>query len=85
MRSVGIAELRSKLSRYLRDVQRGDTLLVLDRDTPIARLTSFDAGKDMAISPPLSTRIAVGKLKMPVCPPVHVDVVELLLADRRSR
>jgi len=85
MRSVGIAELRSQLSRYLRDVQRGESVLVVDRETPIARLTPFEAGDDFAISPPVLAKIPVGKLEMPVCPPVHVDVVELLLADRRSR
>ena len=36
--SVGIAELRQNLSRYLRRVQRGERLLVTDRNRPVAEL-----------------------------------------------
>ena len=38
MKSATIAKLRNNLSRYLREVQKGDTIEVLDRDTPVARL-----------------------------------------------
>jgi prevent-host-death family protein len=36
--SVGIAELRRNLSSYLRRVERGERLLVTDRDRPVAEL-----------------------------------------------
>lgn len=35
---VGIAELRRHLSRYLRRVERGERLLVTDRNRPVAEL-----------------------------------------------
>lgn len=38
MRSIGIRELRQQASRYLRDVERGETIEVTDRGRPIARL-----------------------------------------------
>lgn len=38
MRSIGIRELRQQASRYLRDVQRGETFEVTDRGHPVARL-----------------------------------------------
>ena len=38
MKSATIAKLRNNLSRYLREVQKGTVIEVLDRDTPEARL-----------------------------------------------
>ena len=37
MKSVGIAELKARLSEHLKSVRRGRTLTVLDRETPVAR------------------------------------------------
>jgi prevent-host-death family protein len=37
-KTVGIAELRQHLSRYLRRVERGERLLVTDRNRPVAEL-----------------------------------------------
>lgn len=37
-RTVGVAELRQNLSRYLQDVARGERLLVTDRNRPVAEL-----------------------------------------------
>lgn len=36
---VGIRQLRDHLTAYLRRVRAGESLLIVDRDTPIARLT----------------------------------------------
>lgn len=36
--TVGVAELRQNLSRYLRRVSRGERLLVTDRNRPVAEL-----------------------------------------------
>ena len=38
MRPVKIAELKNRLSYYLRRVQRGESILVADRDKVIARI-----------------------------------------------
>ena len=38
MRRVRIAELKDRLSEHLRAVERGEEVLVLDRDRPIARI-----------------------------------------------
>jgi prevent-host-death family protein len=37
-RTVGVAELRQNLSRYLRLVEQGERLLVTDRNKPVAQL-----------------------------------------------
>lgn len=36
--TVGVAELRQNLSKYLRRVERGERLLVTDRNRPVAEL-----------------------------------------------
>jgi len=38
MKRAKIAELKNNLSRYLDRVRAGESVLILDRDTPIARL-----------------------------------------------
>ena len=38
MKTVKIAELKNRLSYYLRRVQRGESILVCDRDRVIARI-----------------------------------------------
>ena len=38
MKSVNVAELKNRLSHYLRTVRRGESLLVRDRDRVIARI-----------------------------------------------
>jgi prevent-host-death family protein len=43
MRVIGIRELKAHLSRVLRDVQRGDVILITDRGRVVAELRSPDA------------------------------------------
>jgi antitoxin (DNA-binding transcriptional repressor) of toxin-antitoxin stability system len=38
MRTVGVKELKSRLSEYLRAVKRGEVVIVTERDQPIAEL-----------------------------------------------
>ena len=38
MREIGVRELRQQASRYLREVQRGETIRVTDRGEPVAWL-----------------------------------------------
>lgn len=39
MRQIGVAELRRDLSNWLKRVQAGETIIVQDRETPIAQLS----------------------------------------------
>ena len=43
MKAVKIAELKNRLSYYLRRVQRGESILVCDRDRVIARIERVGA------------------------------------------
>ena len=44
MWSIGIRELRQQASRYLREVERGETIEVTDRGRPVARLVPVPPG-----------------------------------------
>jgi prevent-host-death family protein len=46
MRRAQIAELKAHLSQYLARVRSGDTVVVCDRKTPIARLVPYTQTED---------------------------------------
>lgn len=46
MTHVKIAKLKSELSKYLRVVRQGGEVIVLDRDTPIVKIISFQETKN---------------------------------------
>jgi prevent-host-death family protein len=44
MKQANVAELKANLSRYLRAVRRGETVIVCDRNRPVARLVPMREG-----------------------------------------
>jgi len=85
MKAVGIAELKARLSEYLRGVRRGHPVTILDRSTPIARIVPIrEAREELAIRRP--ARGAPAPSRVPVPPPLGlpVDAVALLLEERRT-
>lgn len=58
--TVGIAQLRQNLSRYLRRVERGERLLVTDRNRPVAEL-----GPPPSTGAELDRLIAEGRVSRP--------------------
>jgi prevent-host-death family protein len=82
-RQVRVAQLKARLSEYLRMVRRGHAVTVLDRDTPIARIVPHDA-PELRVRQP-APRVALRDV--PVPPPLDLkglDVVELLRAERQG-
>lgn len=61
MNTVGIAELRQNLSRYLRRVEHGERLLVTDRNRPVAEL-----GPPPNTGAALDRLIAEGRVSRPL-------------------
>lgn len=97
MRTVGIRELKAHLSRVLRDVQSGETVLVTDRGKVIAELRQPGLGAT-SLSPTdqrLAELAAKGVLKLAERPkwnyepsPVRVPpgtAAQLLAEDRDER
>ena len=46
MRTAKISELKAKLSAHIEYVKRGEEVLILDRNTPVARLVAVEANDD---------------------------------------
>jgi prevent-host-death family protein len=86
MKSIGIRELRQHASRYLRDVERGETIEITDRGRPVARIVPTGDGDAIAR---LTTE---GRLRPALRAPLESDPIapaagielpgETLLGDR---
>jgi len=85
MREVKIAELKARLSEYLRAVRGGETLAVLDRDTPIAHIVPIRERTALRVRRP--PRGAPRPNQVGLLEPVELglDVVDLLLEERQRQ
>jgi len=80
---VRVAQLKAKLSEYLRLVRSGQTVTVFDRDTPIARIVPTDPKAGHL--PSRKPKGSVSFWRVPRPPPYRgkIDIVELLLEERQ--
>jgi prevent-host-death family protein len=94
MKKVRVTVLKNKLSHYLRLVKKGETIEVVDRSIPIARLTAIPAEEidrgpelDRLIKEGIVTPGARPSLELLKHPPVpcKVDAVQVLVEERRRR
>jgi antitoxin (DNA-binding transcriptional repressor) of toxin-antitoxin stability system len=85
MKQVGIAELKSKLSEFLRIVQGGESIAVLDRNRAVAHIVPILERPGLRIRKPASDSPKPNKVSLPK--PMHrkFDVLELLLEERQSQ
>jgi prevent-host-death family protein len=83
MKSVSVAELKSKLSQYLAAVKNGKQIVVTSHRHSIARIVPLEkSATDLEIIP---ARKPVSSLKQIKGVKLKVDLVADLLADRRRR
>jgi antitoxin (DNA-binding transcriptional repressor) of toxin-antitoxin stability system len=92
--SVKVSQLKNQLSHYLRQVRKGTTLLVTDRDHVIARIEpagegSMASGDDAAWLESLERRGTIRRADAALPrgwlarrPKVRADVVRVLLDER---
>ena len=84
MDTVRIADLKARLSEYLRAVRRGRTLTVLDRDRPVARIVPCDTERrPLTVRSPRPGAIPLARVPLPPALRVKVDVFALLAEERR--
>jgi antitoxin (DNA-binding transcriptional repressor) of toxin-antitoxin stability system len=93
MQKATISQLKNRLSEYLKKVKAGQTILVLDRDEPVARLERVPAGGGTDERLARLERAGllrrgggkpdIGALRAPV-PRPRASVVEALLEERRE-
>jgi prevent-host-death family protein len=78
-----VAELKARLSHYLRAVRAGRSLTVFDRDTPVARLVPVEPGPGDLPSVQPTRRLR----DVPLPPPLarQVGSAAALRAERRER
>jgi prevent-host-death family protein len=81
MKTVGIADLKARLSEHLQSVRRGRTLTVLDRSTPVARIVPYEPE---TLEVRRATR-RLARLTAPRKPSRSTDSLAVLLDDRRRR
>ncbi len=92
IKTVGIKDLKNKLSAYLREVRAGVRVLVSDRETVIAELHEpyLDHSMTASLEPPLSEWVKSGTVQLPLSEkgklersPVHkADGTSLHLLDQ---
>ena len=72
MRSVNVAELKNRLSKYLTFVKAGQEVVIRDRNLPVAKIIPFttaDANDQELLL------VAAGRLRLPS---VRLNIKELL-------
>lgn len=84
MKQVRIAELKSRLSEYLRAVRRGETIAVLDRDTPVAQIVPVRERASLRIRKPAPGSPPPNRVALPKALGIKIDIVGLLLEERQG-
>ena len=99
MKTANVSTLKARLSRYLDAVRRGETVEILDRKTPIARLVPIEPStrpRRGDIPPWLlelerQGKVTIGRmqgaaeiLKRPLKGPPYAGVLDALLEERRT-
>ncbi len=84
MKQVGIAELKSRLSEFLRIVQGGESIAVLDRNRAVAQIVPMQERAGLRIRKPASDSPKPNKVSLPKSITQKIDVVQLLLEERQS-
>ena len=97
MEKTTISQLKARLSAYLKKVRAGQTILILDRDEPVARLERVGTGggegspgddrllrlERAGLVRRATRRLSLERVRA-AAPRAGASVVDALLEDRRS-
>jgi prevent-host-death family protein len=85
--NVGIAELKAHLSEYVRAAQRGDEIIIKDRQTPVAKLVPVEQPQ-MIGEIRRATRSVADVQRMldarPPEPPIPAEAFQRILDEERA-
>jgi prevent-host-death family protein len=95
MRTAKISELKAKLSAHIQYVKNGEEVLILDRNTPVARLVPAGPAEDEdarmrrliakgILTPPKMPRPEGYKLPKPTGPMISDEVMEQVWREERD-
>ena len=65
MKQVRIAELKARLSEHLRAVRNGETIAVLDRDTPVAHIVPVRQSRALRVRKPSQGALPLHECRCP--------------------
>jgi prevent-host-death family protein len=85
MKQVGIAELKSRLSEFLRAVQGGETIAVLDRNRAVAHIVPIRERAGLRVRKPVPGSPKPNNVSLPKPSQQTIDVLELLLEERQDQ
>lgn len=83
-KQAGIADLKARLSEYLRAVRGGQEITVVDRNQPVALMVPYRATGQLVVREPSGAYRKLGAVPLPPPVKLKVDAVDLLLEDRAS-
>jgi antitoxin (DNA-binding transcriptional repressor) of toxin-antitoxin stability system len=81
METISISAFKAKISEQLRKVRGGESMIIADRDTPIALVSPVGSMAELELRRPRSRRFA----PPPSPPRIGHDPLDHLLAERSSR
>ena len=73
MERVSISKLKDQLSAYLRKVEEGQTLVVTNRNRPVAQLTPIASIESE--SERIARLVALGVITRPKAPPLSIEEI----------
>jgi antitoxin (DNA-binding transcriptional repressor) of toxin-antitoxin stability system len=80
METINISTLKAKISSSLKRVREGNTIVVLDRDIPVAEIKPYKKEPEISYRKPKTRfHIPAGRIK------VKVDPLVFLMEDRHNR
>ena len=82
-KETGIADLKARLSEYLRAVRGGREITVVDRNQPVATIVPYRPGGRLSVREPAGQYRRLSAVPLPRPVRLKVDPVALLLEDRR--
>jgi len=83
---IGVAGLKARLSEHLKMVRNGETIIVMDRDRPVAQIVPYEMPtNDLIVDPPKVFYRTLGDIPDP--PPIEHkgDILEALWEERADR
>ncbi len=84
MRRVRISDLKSRLSEHLRAVRGGETIAVLDRETPVAEIVPVGERPILRVRKPAAGTPPPNRIRLPGPLKLKIEVMDLLLEERQG-
>ena len=85
MKQIKIADLKARLSEHLRAVRNGETIAVLDRDTPVAHIVPLvRQSRALRVRKPSQGALPSTECRCPNPRVSKIDIVDVLLEERQG-